>query len=132
MIETTVDRTRTTLVRAMRVAATGEVLALLLQAASAGQLLSGVVSARALHGVGAIPVHVFAAAELVVAVLLWRRGGPVWPAWASGALLLATFGQAALGSSGAVAVHVPLGIALVVLATVLLAQSWRRPATACV
>lgn len=116
---------------AMRVAATGEVLLVLLQAATAGQLLEGVASARTLHGAGAIPVSAFAAAELVVAAVLWRRArGPVWPVWASGALVVMTFVQAMLGGMGNRAVHVPFGVGLVVLASVLAAWSWRsRPST---
>ncbi|MFJ1758831.1 hypothetical protein ACIOD2_00860 [Amycolatopsis sp. NPDC088138] len=125
------ERTKAGWARAMRVAATGEVLLVLLQAATAGQLLEGVASARTLHGAGAIPVSVFAVAELVVAAVLWRRGpGPAWPVWASGALVVMTVVQAMLGGMGNVAVHVPFGVAVVVLASVLAAWSWRsRPST---
>jgi hypothetical protein len=120
------QRTKVGWAWAMRVAATGEVLLLLGQAATAGRLLEGVASARSLHGAGAVPVSVFAAAELVVAVVLWRWGrGPVWPAWASGILFVATFAQAMLGGMGNRAAHVPFGVGLVVLASVLAAWSWR-------
>jgi hypothetical protein len=111
---------------AMRVAATGEVLLLLVQAATAGQLLEGVASARTLHGAGAIPVVVFAAAELVAAVVLWRRGrGPAWPVWAGGILVVATLVQAMLGGMGNRALHVPFGVGVVVLAAVLATWAWR-------
>jgi hypothetical protein len=120
------QRTRVGRPWAMRVAATGEVLLLLAQAATAGRLLEGVASARTLHGAGAIPVSVFAVAELVVAAAGWRRGrGPAWPVWASGVLVVLTFVQAMLGGMGDKAVHVPFGVGLVVLASVLAAWSWR-------
>ncbi|MFG1647809.1 hypothetical protein ACGFMK_46620 [Amycolatopsis sp. NPDC049252] len=125
------ERTKAGWTWAMRAAATGEVLLVLLQAATAGQLLEGVASARTLHGAGAIPVSVFAVAELVVAAVLWRRErGPAWPVWASGALVVMTVVQAMLGGMGNRALHVPFGVALVVLASVLAAWSWRsRPST---
>jgi hypothetical protein len=110
----------------MRAVATGEVLLLLVQAATAGQLLEGVASARTLHAAGAIPLSVLAVAELVVAVVVWRRGrGPAWPVGASAVLVVAIFVQAMLGGMGNRAVHVPLGVGVVVLASVLAAWSWR-------
>ncbi|MEA5363147.1 hypothetical protein VA596_26695 [Amycolatopsis sp., V23-08] len=125
------ERTKAGWAWAMRVAATGEVLLVLLQAATAGQLLEGVASARTLHGAGAIPVSVFAVAELVVAAVLWRQGrSPAWPVWASAALVVMTVVQAMLGGMGNRALHVPFGVGLVVLASVLAAWSWRsRPST---
>ncbi len=120
------QRTTAGWARALRVVATGEVLFLLVQAATAGQLLEGVASARTLHGAGAIPVAVFAVAELVVAAVVQRRGrGPAWPVGASGVLVVLVLVQAMLGGMGNRAVHVPLGVGVVVLSSVLAAWAWR-------
>ncbi|MDP9867130.1 MULTISPECIES: hypothetical protein [Streptosporangium] len=86
-------------------------VAVLVQAVTAGQLLSG--GAAGAHGAGAAAVHLLGLAQLVVAVLLWRPGrGPGRPALASLVLLLAGFAQSALGGAGGTALHVPLGMAL--------------------
>ncbi|MFI6599601.1 hypothetical protein ACIBHX_25395 [Nonomuraea sp. NPDC050536] len=86
-------------------------LAVLVQAVSAGMLLSG--GASGLHGAGALVVHVLGLIQLVVAVLLWRSGrGPGWPALTALVVLLTGFAQSALGGSGVVLVHVPLGMAI--------------------
>ncbi|GAA3468630.1 hypothetical protein GCM10018965_031830 [Nonomuraea roseola] len=87
------------------------VVAVLLQAFTAGQLLGGAGSA--MHGTGAGAVHVAGLLLLVTGVLMWRPGrGPGWPALASLAILLLGFVQSATGGSGAVALHVPLGMAI--------------------
>jgi hypothetical protein len=63
----------------------------------------------------------------VAAVLLWRLGrGVGWPALVSLAVLLLGFVQSMLGGSGAVAAHVPLGMALFGLSVWLVVWSWRR------
>ncbi|PRX96165.1 hypothetical protein [Allonocardiopsis opalescens] len=98
---------------ALRVAVGAHAAMVLLQAASAGGLLSGADGMWAVHGAGAGAVHVLGLVQLVAAVLYWRPGGgPPWPAWASLALLLLGMAQSAVGGSGAVAVHVPLGVAV--------------------
>ncbi|MGW0805861.1 hypothetical protein [Nonomuraea sp. NPDC002799] len=100
-------------------------LAVLAQAVTAGQLMSG--GGPGLHGTGAAAVHLLGVVQLVVAVLLWRPGrGAGWPALVSLAVLLLGFVQSALGGSGAVAAHVPLGMSLFGLSVWLLVWSWRR------
>ena len=59
------------------------------------------------------------------AALLWRRGGTRWPFWASLLLALGETGQFFAGRSGALDLHVPLGVALVTLATIMLVGIWR-------
>ncbi|WP_214324576.1 hypothetical protein [Nonomuraea sediminis] len=98
-------------------------LAVLVQAVSAGMLLSG--GGSGLHGTGALAVHVLGLIQLVTAVLLWRPGrGPGWPALAALVVLLAGFVQSALGGSGVVLVHVPLGMAIFGLSVWLLVWSY--------
>ncbi|MFI7447350.1 hypothetical protein ACIBQX_07605 [Nonomuraea sp. NPDC049714] len=100
-------------------------VAVLVQAVTAGQLLSGATGG--LHGVGAGAVLLLGLAQLVVAVLLWRPGrGAGWPALVSLAVLLLGLVQSMLGGSGAVAAHVPLGMALFGLSVWLVVWSWRR------
>jgi hypothetical protein len=55
--------------------------------------------------------------------VLWRSGGPGWMALAGLALLLAVVVQNAMGQSGQVAVHVPLGVAILGLAGALPART---------
>ncbi|MQA81909.1 MAG: hypothetical protein GEV10_26130 [Streptosporangiales bacterium] len=112
-----------------RVAVALELVSLLLQTGTAGELLEGVTSARVLHGGGSTFVHVFGLVTLVAAILVWRPGrGPWWPSVAGLVLLLAGFAQSAFGGAGQLALHVPVGVTLVVLATWLLVwSSLRRP-----
>lgn len=114
----------------LRVAVGLELVSLLLQTGTAGQLLEGVAAGRSLHGSGSLFVHVFGLVALVAAILVWRPGrGPWWPALAGLVLLLGGFAQSAFGGSGQLALHVPVGVALVVLTTWLLVWSaLRRPA----
>ncbi|MEV1177615.1 hypothetical protein [Nonomuraea sp. NPDC049784] len=100
-------------------------LSVLVQAVTAGQLMSG--GGATAHGTGALAVHVLGLAQLVTAVLLWRPGrGAGWPALVSLAVLLLGFAQSALGGSGVLAVHVPLAMALFGLSVWLLVWAWRR------
>jgi hypothetical protein len=100
-------------------------LSVLVQAVTAGQLLSG--GSGGLHGTGALFVLVLELAQLVAAVLMWRPGrGAGWPALAGLGVLLLGFVQSTLGGAGLVAVHVPLGVALFGLSVWLLVWAWRR------
>lgn len=110
---------------AFKVVAALNMLAVLLQAVSAGQLMSG--GGAGLHGMGAGAVHVLGVVLLVVAVLMWRPGrGAGWPALVSLAVLLLGFLQSMLGGSGAVAAHVPLGMTIFGISVWLVVWAWRR------
>ncbi|GAA3562159.1 hypothetical protein GCM10022419_048550 [Nonomuraea rosea] len=110
---------------AFKVVAALSTLSVLVQAVTAGQLMSG--GGASLHGTGAGAVHVLGLVQVVVAVLVWRPGrGVGWPALVSVAVLLLGFLQSALGGSGAVAVHVPLGMTLFGLSVWLVVWAWRR------
>lgn len=99
------------------------VVAVLVQAVTAGQLLGGAGSAT--HGMGAGAVHAAALILLIIGVLMWRPGrGPGWPALASLAILLLGFAQSATGGSGAVTLHVPLGMAIMGLSVWLAAWAF--------
>jgi hypothetical protein len=112
-------------VTAFKAVAALNTLSVLVQAVTAGQLMSG--GTATLHGTGAFAVHVLGLVQLVVAVLMWRPGRRAgWPALVSAAVLLLGFVQSALGGSGVVAVHVPLGMTLFGLSVWLLVWAWRR------
>lgn len=100
-------------------------LAVLFQAVTAGQLLSGASAGP--HDIGAGAVHVLGLAQLVVAVLVWRPGrGAGWPALVGLGILLLGFVQSAMGGAGVLTVHVPLGMAVFGLSVWLLVWAWRR------
>ena len=55
-----------------------------------------------------------ATVQVPLAVLAWRPGRlPAWPIGVSAALVVAEVAQVALGATGVLAVHVPLGVAIV-------------------
>lgn len=83
------------------------------QALSAGQLLEGVESMAAAHGMGALALTVVALVQVIAGVVVWRPGkGPGWIAGLSALVLLATAGQFLAGVTGVLGVHVTLAVVL--------------------
>lgn len=118
-------------ITAFRILASLEVLAILGQATTAGQFIGGDSAMRAIHGSGAMVVMLVALLELVAGVLVWRPGhGRWWPAAVSLLVLVLGIVQSSLGGAGVVAVHVPLGVAMLGIAVWLASWAWsaRRPA----
>ena len=94
------------------------------QAVFAGLFLDGNAAWRQWHAVnGMLLIPLLALLAAVLAILLRRSGGPGWIALASLALLLAIVVQNAMGQSGQVAVHVPLGVAILGLIGALLGRT---------
>jgi hypothetical protein len=94
------------------------------QAVFAGLFLDGNAAWRQWHAVnGMLLIPLLALLAVVLAILVWRSGGPGWVALASLALLLAIVVQNAMGQSGQVAVHVPLGVAILGLIGALLGRT---------
>jgi hypothetical protein len=94
------------------------------QAVFAGLFLDGNAVWRQWHAVnGMLLIPLLALLAVVLAVVLWRSGGPGWIALASLALLLAIIVQNTMGQSGQVAVHVPLGVAILGLVGALLGRT---------
>jgi hypothetical protein len=94
------------------------------QAVFAGLFLDGSAAWRQWHAVnGMLLIPLLALLAVVLAVVVWRSGGPGWVALASLALLLAIVVQNAMGQSGQVAVHVPLGVAILGLVGALLGRT---------
>lgn len=99
----------------------------LLQAVLAGHLLTGSTGARTLHQAVATDLIMWvAAAQLVAAIVCWRPGrGPWWPIPATAGLFAALVLQLGWGFWGRLALHLPVGVAL--LAGNLLLASTLRP-----
>jgi hypothetical protein len=99
---------------------------LLLQAVFAGQFLDGRYEALLTHRENATYAGVTVAVAALAGLLVWRPGrGPWWPAAATAALFGLIAVQIALGFSRAIAVHVPLGVTIIVTAAGLTRWSWR-------
>jgi hypothetical protein len=96
------------------------------QAVFAGQFLSGSYPALHLHRDTATYTVAATAASIVTAIL-WRLigGGPRWPLPASIVLLVLTALQTWLGYQLILAVHIPLGVTIIVLLIALTAAAWR-------
>ncbi|MDI1466058.1 hypothetical protein QEZ54_34290 [Catellatospora sp. KI3] len=104
---------------------------LLLQAVLAGQFLSGVYASLAAHAANAPLAGFTVLLAAVAAVLLrWPGRGPWWPMPAAFGLFLLTGFQIGMGYARLLAVHIPLGVSVIMLAGFLTGWSWRyRPAT---
>jgi heme A synthase len=133
------------IVRAMRVVLWLLAVAVFAQAVLAGLFLDGGDAWRGWHALnGMLVLPLLALTQVVLAVLVWRRGrGPGWLTVASVGLLVALLVQNVMGMTSQVAVHVPLGVAIFGLAGTLLVRTraltrpgtrrhdggWPRPAT---
>jgi hypothetical protein len=105
------------------------------QAVFAGQFISGDYGALNSHETGAAATNAVLLVETVAAVLLWRPGrGPWWPTAAAFGLFLASGAQIGMGYARVLAVHIPLGVAIIALDVLMLVWVWRyrpgRPAGA--
>ncbi|MFC9731018.1 hypothetical protein ACFWGM_13865 [Streptomyces roseolus] len=109
--------------RTVRVAVALQTLALFFQAGTAGALLVSPTGAL-LHDAGSRVMYGASMLYVVAAVVAWRRGcGSTRPIlYASGLFVLASV-QVALGIAHLPALHVPLGVAMVVLSTLDLVRS---------
>lgn len=102
------------------------VLSIVVQAVSAGELLSGGTGFRGVHAIGGMVVLAFAVTTVILAVVGWRQGAvPGWPSITSAVIVLACIGQIMLGSTDTITAHVPLGVALAAGSTALTVYAWR-------
>lgn len=96
--------------RTLTAVAALHVVALLLQAVTAGLLLSS-PGGRALHMASAVALDAVGLAHVVAAILVrWPGGGTAKYISPAVALLVATVVAAILGEAHVKAVHVPLGV----------------------
>ncbi|GAA2073583.1 hypothetical protein GCM10009840_03590 [Pseudolysinimonas kribbensis] len=110
-----------------RVTATLAAVMLFDQAIFAGQFLSGVYPALDLHRENATYAGICVLVAAVAAVLQFRPGrGPWWPI-VGYVLLFGLIGlQILLGFMHTLALHIPLGVAIILIATALAVWAWRR------
>ncbi|MER6036413.1 hypothetical protein ACIRUL_03605 [Streptomyces sp. NPDC101171] len=106
----------------LRIAIALQTLTILLQAVSAGLLLTASYG-ETLHSVGARVMYAASMLYVLAAVLAWKPGGgsprPVWHA--SGFLVLASV-QVVLGIAHVPSVHLPLGVLMFGLSVLALAR----------
>jgi hypothetical protein len=100
-----------------------------MQPIMAGYYLSGEADAMNWHSPIGSSLWMWSMIQFVVAMLYWRPGGGrLWPVLASVALLFAELTQMILGFSQTLAVHIPLGTAIVISVLLFAAWSFRSSA----
>lgn len=106
------------------------------QAIAAGGILQASTLGLVVHQAGAGLLWLVSLAQVPIAAIAWRPGGlPAWPIGVSAGLVVGETAQVAVGATGVLAVHVPLGVAIVVAAVGLAGWALRtrpspRPRTA--
>ena len=100
------------------------------QAVAAGGILQASTVGLIVHQAGAGLLWLVSVLQVPVAALAWRPGGlPAGPVGVSAGLVVGETAQVAVGATGVLAVHVPLGVVIVVVAVGLAAWTVRaRPA----
>ncbi|MFB7468926.1 hypothetical protein ACFCZ1_36495 [Streptomyces sp. NPDC056224] len=107
----------------LRTAIALQTLTLFFQAVTAGMLLTSPLAGE-VHHVGSRVMYGASMLYLLAAILAWRPGGgsPRPVLYATGFLLLAS-AQVALGIAHVSSFHVPLGVVLFALSTLVLVQT---------
>lgn len=114
-----------------RVLATLVAVLFYLQAVYAGQFLSGTLGGLTRHHDNAALTDMLLFVTLPAAALLrWPGRGPWWPLLAVVGLIALSYTQTYLGTERILTVHVPLGVAIILLSTGVAVWSWfyRSPA----
>jgi len=97
------------------------------QAIFAGSFLSGSYGALLTHEDNARFAAIATLLTLVSSILVAGVGkGPRWPIVAASGLFVLVGLQIVLGYTGMVALHVPVGVATIVVAVVTTVWTWRR------
>jgi len=88
--------------------------AMLAQPVLAGQYLDGDLAGLNRHGINAFVVAAFDVLQLGAAVAFgWKGCGAWWPTWASLVIAVLVEIQVGFGYAAVLAVHVPLGVSLI-------------------
>jgi hypothetical protein len=96
------------------------------QAVLAGRFLAGDYDMVQLHAVNAIIAVSVGYLNILAAILYWRPGGgPAWPMYATIGLSVAETIQIILGFARVIGLHVPLGVLIIVITTLLAVWAWR-------
>jgi hypothetical protein len=96
------------------------------QAVFAGRFLSGDYSSLETHRENATYAGISVLVSVVAAVLVRRPGrGPWWPIAGCAGIFGLIAVQIVLGFARVIALHIPLGVAIILLALALAVGSWR-------
>jgi hypothetical protein len=99
------------------------------EAVLAGGFLAGHYDLLAMHQANASITGITGMVVIVTAVLEWKPGGgPGWPLAVSAVLFAAVAVQIMLGYARVLALHVPLGVLIIVGIVELFMWAWRAPA----
>jgi hypothetical protein len=110
----------------LRICSTATAVLIFNQAVFAGQFLAGSFGALHTHRENATAAGIAVLATGVAALLVrWRGGGPRWPAYACLGLFGLVAVQIVVGFARLLTIHVPLGVAIIVLTMLLTGWSWR-------
>ena len=102
----------------------------LTQAVLAGNFLGGQYDALRLHALGARAVTITSAVQIVILAWVWRTTGRRGPFAAGAVQTLLLVAEFATGELRLTALHVPLGVLLVVGIVQLATMIWRAPVPA--
>ncbi|MFC5063967.1 hypothetical protein [Actinomycetospora atypica] len=101
------------------------------QPIAAGALLQASTVGLVVHRAVGGTLLLIAAVQVLAALLAWRPGGlPAWPIAVTAGLVVVETAQVALGATGVLAVHVPLGVVVVGAAVGLAVWTLRARRTA--
>ena len=96
------------------------------QALLAGQFLSGAYGALDVHRANAFLAEVMVVISAVGAFIDSRaRSAPRWPPLVCAGLAVAVGVQIGMGLNRELAVHIPLGVAIIATAALLVQESWK-------
>lgn len=114
-----------------RVAVTLGALMLFNQAVFAGQFLDGRYGALLTHRENATYAGIMIVVSGLMAIFIrWPGKGPWWPIAATFGLFALIGVQILLGFMRVIAIHIPLGVSIIVAASYLAVWAWRyRPAS---
>lgn len=111
---------------ALRILVTVVAVLFFLQAVFAGQFLSGTFGSLLMHQNNAALTDMVLFVTVPAAVLLrWPGRGPFWPILAVLGLIVLSYTESSLGSSRIITLHIPLGVAIILLSTGLAIWAWR-------
>jgi glucan phosphoethanolaminetransferase (alkaline phosphatase superfamily) len=113
----------------LRIAFAVQAASTIVQPVLAGQYLAGDFDALTTHAINAGLVYLGSIAAFIAAVLYWLVGrGAGWPAAVMAAMFVAINAQTAFGALRLLALHIPLGVAIVATAVALAVWSFRPAA----
>jgi hypothetical protein len=112
---------------AFRILITAAAVLLFNQAVLAGQFMSGTYEALEFHAFGAtISEVVVLLAAVAAGWARFRRRYPLWPAVVTALLFVAINVQEFAGEERILTVHIPLGVAIIVVVSGLTVWTWRE------